>query len=194
MVQTEENEVLFHRAQILNYHSSPFKDPCLRMSQRSRLLLCNSQLLGPTYCHAKFFKAEAGSHPLVGNRQPMADSSPRTPLEGSPPGYWCHSLTDRYKVTTMCSEVLNLPLSLSCPSTMPRLSHPLDPPLCVLIESRHKLEPCTLAVIENMWLKKKRRRSATLNIALSNTSQVCESWYRHETSSLWGLKRPLCRC
>lgn len=163
------------------------------MSQRSRLLLCNSQLLGPTYCHVKFFKAEAGSHPLVGNRQLIVDPLHHVPLEGSPPGYWCHSLTDRYKVTTVCSEVLNSPLSLSCPSTMPTLSHPLDPALCAIIESQHKLEPCTLAVIENMWLKKKER-SAPLNIALSNTGQVCESWYRHGTSSLWELKHPLCRC
>lgn len=81
-------------------------------------------------------------------------------LSGRPPsppaGCPCHSLTDRYKVTTVCSEVLNSPLSLSCPGTKPDC---LTLSTCLFVSSLNYSTSrflCTPGVIENMWLKKGR--------------------------------------
>lgn len=54
-----------------------------------------------------------GGCPVGGG--PLTSGRPPCPPAGCP----CHRLTDGYKVTTVCSEVLTSPLSLSCPRTKP---------------------------------------------------------------------------
>lgn len=116
------------------------------------------------------------------------------PPPSIPAGGWCRSLTDRYKVATMSSEVLISPLSLSCPGQW--RSPPSARLTCLfvsLLNYRVKyLVSCTAEVIANVIFKKKAAMCSGEHDSIQQeqwSSEACE-WYWHVASSLWGLKCP----
>lgn len=163
------------------------------------LLCCSSHLLCPLIV-IKFLKGRGSESPAVWGTILWSQTSHLSRLSTCPlcplAGCLCHSLTDRYKVTSVCSGLLNSPLSLSCPRTMPDCPTRLTCLFVSLLNYGTSWFLCTPAVIENMWLKKGKDVHHWMWLHPKGVPVKWSLWkmIRHVASSLWGLKRLLCRC